>query len=130
MVQKILIYRDRERGDRAKDLLYIHDTLETVAGNLPAIANDWQTYVKPLLSLRAPGRILGTLPVWLDANVYLSRVELSPDLRHIPDFGVRIPGHLRRAKSNRLPMERIVIEVPETNAPQERSCAAYAICEV
>ena len=53
MVQKVLIHRDRELQDRAKDLLYIHDTFETFAANLPAIANDWQTNVKPFLTPKA-----------------------------------------------------------------------------
>jgi hypothetical protein len=34
LTQKILIQDVRDRKDRAKDILYIHDTIETFAGNL------------------------------------------------------------------------------------------------
>lgn len=34
LVQKILIHDKREREDKAKDILYIHDTIETFGGNL------------------------------------------------------------------------------------------------
>jgi hypothetical protein len=37
LVQKILIHDKRDHDKRAKDLLYIHDTIETFGANLAAI---------------------------------------------------------------------------------------------
>jgi hypothetical protein len=53
LAQKILIHDRRDPEDKAKDILYIHDTIETFGGNLPAIREAWQTTVKPALHARA-----------------------------------------------------------------------------
>lgn len=53
LAQKILIHDRRDPEDKAKDILYIHDTIETFGGNLPAICEAWQTIVKPALHARA-----------------------------------------------------------------------------
>jgi ABC-type uncharacterized transport system ATPase subunit len=37
LTQKILIQDVRDRKDRAKDILYIHDTIETFAGSLAGL---------------------------------------------------------------------------------------------
>jgi hypothetical protein len=53
LVQKILIHERRDRDKRAKDILYIHDTIETFGGNLAAIREHWQTNVRPALHAKA-----------------------------------------------------------------------------
>ena len=53
LVQKILIHEKRDRDRRAKDILYIHDTIETFGGNLAAIREQWQTNVRPALHAKA-----------------------------------------------------------------------------
>ena len=53
LVQKILIHEKRDRDRRAKDILYIHDTIETFGGNLAAIREQWQTNVRPALKAKA-----------------------------------------------------------------------------
>jgi hypothetical protein len=53
LVQKILIHEKRDRDRRAKDILYIHDTIETFGGNLAAIREQWQTNVQPALHAKA-----------------------------------------------------------------------------
>ena len=53
LVQKILIHEKRDRDRRAKDILYIHDTIETFGGNLAAIREEWQTNVQPALHAKA-----------------------------------------------------------------------------
>jgi hypothetical protein len=45
LAQKILIHRRRERQDRAKDILYIRDTLEVFGARLPDLANLWRNDV-------------------------------------------------------------------------------------
>jgi hypothetical protein len=52
LAQKILIHDKRDRADKAKDILYIHDTIETFGGNLPTIRGGWETNVKPTLHAR------------------------------------------------------------------------------
>ena len=53
LVQKILIHEKRDRDRRAKDILYIHDAIETFGGNLAAIREQWQTNVRPSLHAKA-----------------------------------------------------------------------------
>jgi hypothetical protein len=53
LVQKILIHDKRDRDRRAKDILYIHDTIETFGDNLPAIREQWQTQVRPALHAKS-----------------------------------------------------------------------------
>jgi hypothetical protein len=56
-VQKILIHDKRSRDKRAKDILYIHDTIETFGTNLSAIREQWQTNVRPVLHANAARQV-------------------------------------------------------------------------
>jgi hypothetical protein len=49
LTQKILIQGARDRNDRAKDALYIHDTIETFAANLPALREVFGNEIRPKL---------------------------------------------------------------------------------
>ena len=42
MVQKILIQEKRDRRSRAKDILYIHDTIELLGASLDVLGEEWQ----------------------------------------------------------------------------------------
>ena len=53
LAQKILIHERREPGDRAKDLLYLHDTIEVFGSALPELQKLWRESVRPLLSAKA-----------------------------------------------------------------------------
>ncbi len=57
LAQKILIHNKRHAADRAKDILYIHDTIETFGGSLDAIREQWKLDVKPALPARAIGQV-------------------------------------------------------------------------
>jgi hypothetical protein len=46
LAQKALIHHKRDRIDRAKDVLYIHDIIEAFGGALTAIRKQWVTDVK------------------------------------------------------------------------------------
>lgn len=59
LAQKILIHDRRNRADKAKDILYIHDTIETFGGNLSMIREEWEGNVKPKLHLRASREVAG-----------------------------------------------------------------------
>jgi hypothetical protein len=53
LAQKVLIHHKRDRADRAKDVLYIHDTIETFSGALPEIREEWDAIVKHGLHRKA-----------------------------------------------------------------------------
>jgi hypothetical protein len=57
LAQKILIHDKRDRDKRAKDVLYIHDTIETFGANLAAIRQLWDTNVRPSLQAKAARRV-------------------------------------------------------------------------
>jgi hypothetical protein len=52
LAQKILIHRKRERQDRAKDILYMRDTLEVFGARLPDLADLWRSDVAGNLQAR------------------------------------------------------------------------------
>jgi len=52
LAQKILIHRRRERQDRAKDILYMRDTLEVFGARLPDLAELWKSDVAGHLQTR------------------------------------------------------------------------------
>jgi len=57
LAQKILIHDKRDRTDRAKDVLYIHDTIETFGRNLLAIREEWKMKVRPGLHVKAARQV-------------------------------------------------------------------------
>jgi len=69
LAQKILIRNKRERADKAKDVLYIHDTIETFGANLSTIRGEWETNVKPALHPRASREVEGA------AETYFQKVD-------------------------------------------------------
>lgn len=52
MVQKILIQRKRPSEDRAKDILYVHDTLQLFGSRLAELKQEWATSVSQRLQTR------------------------------------------------------------------------------
>jgi hypothetical protein len=41
MAQKLLIHEKRDRRSRAKDILYLHDTIELLGGSLDVLTDEW-----------------------------------------------------------------------------------------
>jgi hypothetical protein len=64
LVQKILIHEKRNRDKRAKDFLYIHDTIETFGGNLAPIREQWETSVRPAVRAKAVRLVEGAAEVY------------------------------------------------------------------
>lgn len=52
IAQKVLIHQNREREDRAKDILYVHDTLEVFGSQLDELQEFWRKTVAPRLHSR------------------------------------------------------------------------------
>ena len=51
--QKLLIHERRERRSRAKDILYLHDTIELFGASLDVLGEEWELAVKQALSENA-----------------------------------------------------------------------------
>jgi hypothetical protein len=49
LAQKVLIHRRRTRDERAKDILYMHDTIETFATKIDELRAEWVTNIRPEL---------------------------------------------------------------------------------
>lgn len=57
IVQKFLISGKRKPAERAKDVLYIHDTIELFAGALPDLRRLWSDAVRPALGSRGEAKV-------------------------------------------------------------------------
>jgi hypothetical protein len=57
LAQKLLIHELRERKHRAKDVLYIHDTIEVFGGSLDAIKSVWHEEAKPRLRANVRAKV-------------------------------------------------------------------------
>lgn len=53
IAQKILIHAEREPRSRAKDILYLHDTIELFSSSLEMLRHEWNKKGKPALAARA-----------------------------------------------------------------------------
>jgi Nucleotidyltransferase len=53
LAQKVLIHEKRDREDRAKDILYMHDTIEVFGARLTDLQALWQSTVAPRLHPRS-----------------------------------------------------------------------------
>jgi hypothetical protein len=57
LAQKVLIHEKREREDRAKDILYMHDTLQVFGARLPELRELWRSIVAPQLQPRSANKV-------------------------------------------------------------------------
>lgn len=57
LAHKVLIYNKRRRAKFAKDILYIHDTLEVFGARLERLNREWRTEVKPRIHPNAARKI-------------------------------------------------------------------------
>jgi hypothetical protein len=78
VAQKILIHRKRERWDRAKDILYVRDTLEVFGARLAELAQLWRSSVNPQLQLRNSRKVSSAAQEMFG--------ELSDDIRRAAEI--------------------------------------------
>ena len=64
LAQKILIHQKRSAEDQARDILYIHDTLQVFGARLDDLRDEWTRRVRPGLHSRA-ARKIETAHAWL-----------------------------------------------------------------
>jgi hypothetical protein len=72
LAQKMIIHRRRDPGNRAKDILYMHDTLQLFGAHLPELRRVW-TGTIPQLHPRSAGAVSR-----LSKDLF---TELSSDIR-------------------------------------------------
>lgn len=58
IAQKILIHEKRDANDRAKDILYLHDTLQVFGARLHELQKLWRETVGPQLKTRSANTVL------------------------------------------------------------------------
>ena len=59
LAQKILIHRERDYKDRAKDLLYMHDTIELFSEHLGELGEIYTKEIQPTLHARRTAELTG-----------------------------------------------------------------------
>jgi hypothetical protein len=90
IAQKVLIHARREREDRAKDILYIHDTLEVCGSRLPELRELWRVSTVPQLHKRDASKVSKAVDVLFgDINDDIRRAAQIPVERQLTPNGVR-----------------------------------------
>jgi hypothetical protein len=100
LAQKLLIHEERERKHRAKDVLYIHDTIEVFGSSLEIVKTIWREESKPRFHVSVGTKVESvaagmfselTDPIREAAEISRSvGRELQPnDIRSVCDAGVR-----------------------------------------
>lgn len=68
VVQKLLIHGKRRSDDQAKDILYIHDTLQMFGACLDDLQDEWVGRVRPGLHSKA-AKTIETAHIWVFSDV-------------------------------------------------------------
>ena len=97
LAQKLLVYPKRNRSERAKDILYIHDTLETFGARIADLRTEWSHRIRPGIhsrSLRIIERAPETLfaamsdPVRQASRIAQPRTVTPEAVRELCAFGL------------------------------------------
>jgi hypothetical protein len=104
LAQKVLIHEERGREDRAKDILYMHDTLEVFGARLPELAEVWRGSVAPRMQRRAVNSVLkASEELFAELSDDVRRaVEISPERALSPE-GIRA--------ACRYGLEKVIVDV-------------------
>ena len=87
LVQKILIHGRRNRDERAKDILYMHDTIDTFGARIDELRAEWAKNIRPVLHVngartiqRAAASLFGAVtdPIRGASRIVQSR-NLTPE---------------------------------------------------
>lgn len=87
LAQKVLIHHMRGVNDQAKDILYIHDTLQVFGSRLDDLRNEWKERVRPCLHPKA-ARTVETAHSWIFGeltDVIRLASSTAPGRRLIPE---------------------------------------------
>ena len=110
LAQKILIHGKRNRQDRAKDILYMHDTIETFAPKIDELGVEWASNIRPVLQAnsariiqRAAAALFGAVtdPIRSASRIVQGRALAPEVIRETCSLGFtrifeeRLPRHQR-----------------------------------
>lgn len=90
LAQKMLIHQKRSAEDQAKDILYVHDTLQVFGARLDDLRDEWTGRVRPGLHSKA-AKTVETAHTWLFGEVTDAirvAASIAADRRLTPE-GVR-----------------------------------------
>ncbi|HXW89202.1 MAG TPA: GSU2403 family nucleotidyltransferase fold protein [Terriglobales bacterium] len=106
LVQKILIHGRRNRDERAKDILYMHDTIEIFAARIDELRAEWTTNIRPVLHVngartiqRAAASLFGAVtdPIRSASRIVQGRALPPEVIRETCSLGfVRVFGERER----------------------------------
>lgn len=68
LAQKLLIHRKRDAADQAKDILYMHDTLQVFGARLEELQQEWTGHLQPRLHPK-DAKLVSTAANWLFGEV-------------------------------------------------------------
>jgi hypothetical protein len=98
LAQKVLVYTKRNRSERAKDILYIHDTFETFGALIADLREEWINKIRSRLHPRSVGlveRAADTLfggmsdPVREASRIVQDRALSPQAIREVCSFGFK-----------------------------------------
>lgn len=87
LAQKMLIHKKRSAEDQAKDILYVHDTLQVFGARLDDLRDEWTGRVRPGLHSKA-AKTVETAHTWLfgeTTDVIRVAVSIAADRRLTPE---------------------------------------------
>jgi hypothetical protein len=87
LAQKMLIHQKRSADDQAKDILYVHDTLQVFGARLDDLRDEWTGRVRPGLHSRA-AKTVETADTWLFGemtDVVRVAASIAADRRLTPE---------------------------------------------
>lgn len=91
IAQKLLIHKKRKPDDQAKDIIYIHDTIELFAASLEHLHTVWIDQVRPAMHPNAAGQVeSGSRSLFDNLNDNLRRAAASVANRHLEPEVVRV----------------------------------------
>lgn len=97
VAQKVLVHGKRNREDKAKDILYIHDTLEAFGARLADLRAEWQETIGGQLHPKARREVEGAAEILFgrltdairEATQIVQGRTLSPErIREVCEFGM------------------------------------------
>lgn len=87
VAQKLLIHRRRNVDDRARDLLYVYDTLQLFGSQLHELRTEWRVHLAPQIPDRALKELVkSTRALFLEVSDDIRRAaRISPERQLTPE---------------------------------------------
>ncbi|SRR5579872_4917704 len=92
LAQKILIHDKRDSRERAKHIVYTHDTIQTFGRSLAQLQKEWIENVKPKLPAKAAGKVISGADIIFGEVTDIIRdasIEAGSTGRNLPPADLR-----------------------------------------